>query len=397
MDIILGVDSIKYPLSGIGAYSLNLCKEYLDRENINVTGLSPAGLLDPQMLREHINRASKAPAIGSVVSNNKFANRAYNHIRDSQIIKRFYRSIAGLSASRHLSRVPAGSVYHIPNFIGFGDAAINRIVTVHDLSHLDCEGMHPKSRVSFMKRELHQSLAKAQKIIVDSDFTKHRLLASGLISTARENDIHRVYLGVDERYSKGSGENSTVLTKFQLLQKKFFFSLGTIEPRKNHKRLVEAYLNLPAEVAREYPLVICGAYGWAYESLVDLIKGVNEPYRIVLTGHLSQTAVVDLMSAAKIFIYPSVYEGFGMPLLEAMSARVPVITSAIGATMEVAGDAAILVDPHSVLEISEAIQRIVDSSSYENEFVAKGADRVLEFSWKKCADNTIGVYEVALG
>jgi len=397
MDIVLGVDSIKYPLSGIGSYSLNLCKEYLDRDDVDVTGLSPAGLLDAQMLREHIKRASRAPAVGSIVSNNKFANRAYSHIRDSQIIKRLYRSIAGLSASRYLSRVPADSVYHIPNFIGFGDAPINRIVTVHDLSHLDCEGMHPKSRVNFMKRELHQSLAKAQKIIVDSDFTKHRLLESGLISTVRENDIHRVYLGVDERYSEGSREASKVLTKFQLSPKKFLFSLGTIEPRKNHKRLVEAYLSLPAEVAREYPLVICGAYGWAYESLLDLIEGVEDPYRIVLTGHLSQPEVVDLMSAAKIFIYPSVYEGFGMPLLEAMSARVPVITSAIGATMEVAGDAAILVDPYSVREISQAIQRIVDSSSYESEFVAKGADRVLEFSWKKCADNTIGVYEVALG
>lgn len=393
MKIIVGIDSIKYPMSGIGVYSYHLCKELIKRPELNVLGLSRYSLLSSEELSEHLMSAESASKGAQWATGVPWINKFKNRIKSSVAARAVYHATAKLAAEKHLSGISSEFVYHVPNFVGYG-AAENKVVTVHDLSHLDCAEMHPEGRVRFMRDKLKNSISEAKSIIVDTDFTRDRLLASGLVDTRQIDKVRRVYLGVDASFTdaKVRSASSNIHNLLGLRKGAYFLSIGTIEPRKNYEMLVDAYESLPKDLAREFPLVICGGLGWKYQGLISRIARLNLPYKVILPGHVSQHDMLALLAHAKGFIYPSLYEGFGMPVLEAMSAGVPVVTSGIGATLEVSGDAAIHVDPYSKLDIANGMKLIVESSSSAQQCIERGKVRASRFTWKACADRTLDVY-----
>lgn len=395
MNLILGVDSIRPPLTGIGVYSANLCRELLARSDLKVTGLTRFGLLDELQLCDLLERVSSENAsVDNYAGSKEPLRRLLRSIaKESNLARYCYHKGAQIAAAKNLRGMQKDAIYHAPNFIGYGKSQ-RKVVTIHDLSHLEFPEMHPESRVRFMNNWLEQSIREAAHIIVDTDFIRNQLLQSGMLIAGSESKISTVPLGVSDDFSKTTGIiGLNSLHQYSLNHDSFILSIGTLEPRKNYERLVKAYLQLPKEVAAEFPLVICGARGWKYGPLLDLVNSVVTPYRVIITEHVPQTTMVSLMRNCRVFVYPSLYEGFGLPILEAMKCEVPVITSEFGSMAEVAGEAALLIDPRSIKSISNGLMQMLDSKGLRDKFVSRARSHSLKFTWRETANKTFEIYQ----
>jgi len=172
----------------------------------------------------------------------------------------------------------------------------------------------------------------------------------------------------------------------------YVLAIGTREPRKNHRRLLQAFGALPAEVRARTQLVVIGAAGWGID---DEPTHVDE--RVVWTGYVPEGDMRALLSAATAFAYPSLFEGFGLPILEAMACDIPVLTSNTSSMPEVAGDAALLVDPRSVEAMSNALTRLLTEPALRRELVSRGRTQRTRFSVRRTAEQYRELYEQAAG
>ncbi|MGH7787018.1 MAG: glycosyltransferase family 4 protein, partial [Candidatus Binatia bacterium] len=172
----------------------------------------------------------------------------------------------------------------------------------------------------------------------------------------------------------------------------YIMHLGTREPRKNLPRLVRAYARLGAAAP---PLVLAGATGWGVDELPALLDGLGLRARVHLLGSVSTADLPALYSGAALFAYPSLYEGFGLPVLEAMACGTPVVSANVASLPEVAGDAALLVDPHDETALADAIGRVLREPALHADLRARGLARARTFTWQRCAAQTMAVYEEA--
>lgn len=195
---------------------------------------------------------------------------------------------------------------------------------------------------------------------------------------------HVVPLAADERF-RPEGPRATVDDRPYVL------GVGTLEPRKNLPRLVEAFASLPAELRGEHLLALVGPRGWETEETLGAIDRHRELVRML--GFVPDEELPALYRGADLFAYPSLYEGFGLPVLEAMRCGTPVLTSNVSSLPEVAGDAAVYVDPTDTAEIRRGLARALGDSSARSTLARAGLERAAEFSWSRCASNTIGVLE----
>ena len=255
----------------------------------------------------------------------------------------------------------------------------NLIVTVHDIIPILYPQYHPLKRALYFKYFLKPLLKKADKIISVSEATKKDLVGKLNIE---ERKIKVIHLGVSEKFKPT--EDISVLKKYGI-NKNYIFFLGTIEPRKNVQRLIEAYNKLECEDK----LVIAGGKGWGEE-----VTSNNE--NIVFTSYVDEKDLPALYSHATLFVYPSLYEGFGLPVLEAMACGTPVITSNISSLQEVSGNAAVLCDPMNVEDIKDKIRLVLDDNQLQESLRVKGLERATKFNWEKCARETEKVYEELL-
>lgn len=266
-----------------------------------------------------------------------------------------------------------GTANSIPLF--YRDPAV---ITIHDLAIYLHPEWFPTGQWLATEVVVPYSIKKARFIISPSLVTKQDLVAKFGV---REERIRVIPLGVGEEFfisetSKIEGQNKGVRAK------KYFLSVGTLEPRKNIARLVEAYESLPNGLRDEYDLLIAG-------SLSKVTRKIIERPGVKLLGYVPDEALPSLYQGATIFIYPSLYEGFGLPVLEALAAGVPVITSKGTAMGEIVGTNAVLVNPNSVEAIAQAIRDIANLSQK----VLSHSYSVKHFTWKKTAKETLRVYE----
>jgi glycosyltransferase involved in cell wall biosynthesis len=175
------------------------------------------------------------------------------------------------------------------------------------------------------------------------------------------------------------------------LPDRFILFLGTIEPRKNIVRIVEVFASLRERLPHH--LVIAGRKGWKYQDVFRAVNRLRLESNVHFPGRIAEQDVAALYSLADIFVWPSLYEGFGLPVLEAMACGVPVVTSNTSSLPEVAGSAAIMVDPLSTEEIAGAIMRLVEDAPLRGQLIAKGFVRASELTWRRTAASTLLVYE----
>lgn len=186
-----------------------------------------------------------------------------------------------------------------------------------------------------------------------------------------------------------------VLSQYQI-NPDFILFAGTFQPRKNIRRILQAYKTLPAAIQKAHPLVLVGQRGWIEEEVIHEIQHLNNLGILHWLNYVSTYELRCLYQCAKLFLYPSLHEGFGLPILEAFASEVPVITSNITAMPEVASNAAWLVDPYSEEAIRDGILALINSPTKCQELVIKGKERVKTFTWSKCRDGIVNVYKKLL-
>lgn len=231
------------------------------------------------------------------------------------------------------------------------------------------------------------TIKRAAAVITGSEFA-HSEIARHY--PAAQGKLHVVPYAIDERFQPvtDEAELSRVLQQYSLPER-YILSVGVLQPRKNLQGLLEAYGMMRPDLQGRYPLVITGKKGWMVDQLLSMAKGLGE--RIIFTGYVPDEDLPALYTMASCFVYPSLYEGFGLPPLEAMACGAPVITSNAASLPEVTGRAALLIDPNRPGEISAAMERVLTDESLRAELIAKGHARAAQFDWTDSARRLLGV------
>lgn len=264
------------------------------------------------------------------------------------------------------------------------------VLTVHDLVWWRFpQGLTFWGRY-FHRTGLEIATREASAIATDSEATRADVFER-MGQAIDRSKVRCVHLGTDFRAERDANRIAAVKAAHGIAGE-YVLAIGTLEPRKNHRRLVEAFQALPVEIRARTQLVIVGAEGWGIVG--DPFGGAD---RVVWTSYLSDDDMRALLSGATVFAYPSLFEGFGLPILEAMACEVPVITSATSSMPEVAGDAALLVDPTSVPDISAALARLLSDEALRQTLVARGRLQRTRFSNRRMAEQYRDLYERAAG
>ena len=264
------------------------------------------------------------------------------------------------------------------------------IVTIYDMVYkLYPETMDYKN-LELLKKIMPRSITESTKILTISENSKKEIVE---ILNVNPNKISIAYPGYDKNEFKVITDNSITQSLKKLnLNKPFIFYLGTLEPRKNLERVIKAYASI-GNYVKTHDLVLAGSIGWKSESLFKLIEHYKLQDNIKILGYISQTEKVALYNKATCFIFPSIYEGFGMPVLEAMACGCPVITSNTSSLPEVVGKAGLMVDPYNIDEISSSISRLINDSSLQQSFRILGLEQANKFKWKNTANSVIDLYK----
>jgi glycosyltransferase involved in cell wall biosynthesis len=287
----------------------------------------------------------------------------------------------------------ACDVYHEPSFLPFRFAGPT-VITVHDLSPLHYPQTHPPARVREVLERLPRAVREAHAVIVDSEFVRQDVIRTYQVSPER---ITSIPLGVgSEFHPRTESETASVLAARGLVHRGYILAVGTLEPRKNLVLALDAHSALPDAIKRRLPLIVAGSKGWLTNELDAKLHAAERRGEVRWLGYVPAHELPVLYSGARLFVYPSIYEGFGLPVLEAMASGTPVITTGEASLPEVSGEAAIVVAPRDVGAHREAIVRVVESSVEAARLAELGLVQARRFTWQACAERTLGVYRQVL-
>ena len=265
------------------------------------------------------------------------------------------------------------------------------IITVHDIAYIRFPDLLNQTRQIYKKNILGKSIKRASIIVADSYSTKRDIVEFFGIN---EKKIKVVHLGVESRFRPiSSVEEYRLKNK---LPAKMILNVGTLEPRKNVVALIRAFKKLRGKGCKDYKLVIAGEKGWLYKQIFKEVERCNLEKEILFLGVVRDEDLPMLYNCAELFVYPSLYEGFGLPPLEAMACGVPVITSNTSSLPEVVGNAGIMVDPDDDNSLSEAMFNMLKDKDLRYQMSNRGLKRAKLFSWEKVAKEILGIYDEAL-
>ncbi len=322
--------------------------------------------------------------VGNLIINKNFSSSFLYYFNRSIrfIIKSVLRSILYVSTSKY-------DIYFEPNFIPLPEISAEKVVaTVHDFTFHLYPQWHPKDRVEFFKRNFWKNIYRAEVIITGSDFIKEQ--AKELIK-GYKGQIICIHYGYDSDVFKiidrKIAEN---YQKIKKLPKQYFLFVGSIEPRKNLLSLLKAYASLPKNIREEFKLLLAGFTGWKNREIIAMLNALSED--VYYLGYISDQELVLLYNLATASVYPSFYEGFGLPNIEAMACGCPVITSDIPPIKEACGDAAFYVNPYDIESIRHGMITLVENEQIRNNLIQKGLQQVKNFSWEESARKHLEVF-----
>ncbi len=269
--------------------------------------------------------------------------------------------------------------------------AIKSVVTIHDLGFLLFPHIIKFNPINYWSLFVKQSALKADHIIAVSESTKRDIIRLFNIPDAKITVTHEACNDSFKRI-EDECELKRISTKYDFPDR-FILYVGTIEPRKNLNVLLEALHILKKKHSIEHKLVIAGKKGWLYADFSKTIKRLGLEQDIVFTGYVSDEDLPGIYKLAELFVYPSKYEGFGLPLLEAMACGVPVIASNVSSIPEVVGDAGLLFDPYAPDQLADCIFQVLEDPLLRKKLISNGLKRKEAFSWQKTAEETLNIYK----
>jgi O-antigen biosynthesis alpha-1,3-rhamnosyltransferase len=291
------------------------------------------------------------------------------------------------------ARCRDAELYHEPSLWPL-EFAGPMVMTLHDLTHLHYPHTQPADRLAEIERRIGPALERAQCILTDSQFVADEISRHYGVAAAR---LRVAPLGYAERFHPRPAEQlQQSLAAFDLRPGAYLLCVGTLEPRKNLAQVLRAYALLPAAMRARFPLVIAGMAGWRGEAFAGDLRRALASGQVRLLGYLNDRALAELLAGARMLLFPSLYEGFGLPVLEAMASGVPVVLAPRAALPEVASEAGVYCEPGDDRGWREAIVRLIEDPAYWQAHRACGLQRAQRFSWKRCASQTIAAYRQAM-
>ena len=380
MKVILSIDAVRFPLTGIGRYTYELAR----RLPLEVPGLDlrfMAGSRFVDQLPSEIT--SSNPTLGAAT-----AARLRRWLPNSAIAMTTHRAWLSHQQSRalgeHEDGVFHGPQFYLPNFAG------RSVVTIHDLSVFSWAHCHPEGRARMMQREILKSVSRASLVLTDSEFTRQELVAFFSLPPEKVRAIPLASADCFRPHTQT--ELNSVLPRLGLQVGGYYLYSGTIEPRKNLAVLLDAYSTLPQSLRTRWPLVLCGYQGWHSEDLHTRIRtATNEGWARYL-GYVSSEDLPFVFAGARLFAFPSLYEGFGLPVLEAMASGVPVVCSNSSSLPEVAGDAALMCEAEDGDGLAALLRRGLEDDVWRANAQTQGLKQAARFSWARCAAHTGAAY-----
>jgi len=377
MKIIINTIPLLSPLTGVGSYTYNIAKRLRILSNSHryryFYGFFSGDLIiyDGRKTLKNFNKI-------------KYYTKKFPFV--AKILRTFKRYLSKMSYEEF-------DLYFEPNFVPLdGINAKKVITTIHDFSFYKYPQWHPRDRVEFFKENFWKCIYRSDMIITVSHYMKKEILELLNFEPEKIKVIYNGYdKGIFKRYSPS--ELNGFRNRFKLPQY-FLLFVGALEPRKNLERLIKAYISLNKDVKKDLKLVLAGAPGWRNKKIMALINVEKE--NIYYLGYVSNQELAFLYNLATLFVFPSLYEGFGLPPLEAMACGCPVVVSNVSALPEICGDAAYYINPYNIDSIVEGICKVLDDKDLRGELIKKGLERAKIFSWDKSARKHLEVFEETL-
>ena len=374
MKVILNVEPIRFPLTGIGRYTYELAKSLQQSDSIvDLRLFSATRFL--HSLPQPSSQSSHAHGLKRMV-------------QKSYLAMETYRLLMPWLRARALRRQD-DCIYHSPNFF-LPIFPGKTVSTFHDLSPFTWAECHDPVKVRYLQKELRKTLDRADQLITDSEFTRAELAAFSGLPIEK---IHAVPLASASEFQPYSETTlQPLLERYQLSYQGYGLFVGTIEPRKNILTLLDAYTRLPPNVRRQWPLILTGYRGWQSDAIHARIKEAERQGWARYLGFLPAEDLPGLYAGARVFAFPSLYEGFGLPVLEAMSSGVPVVCSDSSSLPEVAGPSALMCAPKDVETLTEHLRKGLEDNLWRTGAIEQGLRHSATFTWQRCAKETIAVY-----
>ena len=373
-------------LTGVGRYTYELCKRLVDAPGI--TELKGFDFGRFHSIQTRLKKLEQGNAAESEFGADSTASKLRLSLSRSRIATSLYQQYATVVCGLFL-RQKSDTIFHSPNF-HLPKYTRKSVVTIHDLSYLLFPEYHPDARVAWMTKLVPQAVQDSSHIICVSESTKAALIENYHVDPDK---VSVTYLGVDDKFHVREAENiSAVMDTHGLPYGQYLLCVSTIEPRKNIEGLIDAYLRLSKATRKLHPLVLVGGFGWLCEKLKARLDGLaNEG--VMHLGFVRQDELPFLYNGARCFVYPSFYEGFGLPVLEAQASGIPVIASNTSSVPEVTSEEALLIDPCDGDELFHAMNQAIEDVNWLESCRLAGLQKAHGFTWDKCAQATIQVYE----
>ena len=262
------------------------------------------------------------------------------------------------------------------------------LLTVHDLSFVRVPETASPSLKAYLDRVVPLSVKRADHILADSQATKNDLIE---LYAVKSKKISVLLTGVDKRFKPSNTGEMTIRNKYSVGDRPYLFTIGTVQPRKNYARIIQSLAKLREE-GHDLDLVIAGGHGWLADPIYQTIQETQMTDYVKLIGFADDEDIPTLYTNAECVVFPSLYEGFGYPVLEGMACGTPVITSNISSLPEVAGDAALMVNPYDVDAITNAIRSIITDDELRKTLTERGFEQIKHFTWEKSAQQLHQIY-----
>lgn len=366
---------MSFPLTGIGRYTFELSKH-----------LALSNLVSELLYLRGTNFLKNHSELGIA---KKHMSSFFSAGVNSPLLVNFYQKISALRTGQALCKYPEflyhGTSFRLPKFSG------PKVVTIHDLSPFKYPECHPAGRASGLRKEIIHSIKTANAIIAGSKYTCKEIADFFGCCTDK---IYSVPLAANPKFRpKLELEIGQSLRSLGIEYSRYSLFVGTIEPRKNLETLLSAYGALPQAHRKRFPLVIVGYHGWKSEGTRRRIEEAENEGWVKHLGFVTDSQLSDLFSGAKLFVFPSLYEGFGLPVLEAMASGVPVVCSDSSSLPEVASGCALLFNSGDADELKLQIIRGLEDITWRNSAIEGGLSVANSMSWARCAKQTIDVYQ----